>query len=138
MVTVLSYDYETLEDDQAAAHEVMTSDYRKKLRRAVRGDRGERSLDATEVGVEVVASSLVRADGRGPGGGAGLRRPADDQQGTRQPVVYSDQATLTMERVGGEWLVDDVVDQPGRAVAAAGRGPVPSGTDAPESAFRLT
>lgn len=110
-VTVLSYDYETLEDDQAAAHEVMTSDYRKKYDElfAVIEENGPSTQ--TEVDVDVVASSLVRSGEDRVEVLLFVDRPTTNKV-TRQPVVYKDQATLTMERVGDQWLVDDVRTSP--------------------------
>jgi Mce-associated membrane protein len=40
-----------------------------------------------------------------------LDRPTTNKQ-TTEPVVYKDQATVTMQRVDGEWLVDDLVTSP--------------------------
>jgi Mce-associated membrane protein len=40
-----------------------------------------------------------------------VNRPTTNKQ-TRVPVVYKDQVTLTMERVDGEWLVDDMTSSP--------------------------
>ena len=56
-----------------------------------------------------------------------------------EPEVFRNQARLTMQRVDGEWLVDDVVTSPARAVAGRGReAPGVPDADAPESAIRLT
>jgi Mce-associated membrane protein len=40
-----------------------------------------------------------------------VNRPTTNKV-TTEPVVYKDQATLTMELVEGEWLVDDVKTSP--------------------------
>ena len=40
-----------------------------------------------------------------------VNRPTTNKQ-QKQPVVYRDQVTVTMVRVGDSWLVDDLVTSP--------------------------
>lgn len=114
VVAVLSYDHETLAEDREAAHEVMTADYRKEKYDplfAVIEDNAPRT--GTTVGVDVVASSIARVDDEGERVQVllFLDRPTTNKA-TREPVVYKDQATVTMQRVGEEWLVDGLETSP--------------------------
>ena len=40
-----------------------------------------------------------------------VNRPTTNKQ-VKQPVVYKDQVTVTMQKVGDSWLVDDLVTSP--------------------------
>ncbi|WP_432476512.1 J domain-containing protein [Nocardioides sp. GXQ0305] len=111
-VTVLSYDYETLEEDQEAAHELMTSSYRQKYDDLFAAAVKENAPSTqTVVDVDVLASSIVRAGQDRTEVLLFVDRPTTNKV-TREPVVYKDQVTLTMENVDGEWLVDDVETSP--------------------------
>ena len=111
VVTVLSYDYETLEEDQEAAHEVITSDYRKDYDELFAVIEENAPSTRTEVDVDVLASSIVRASDDRTEVLLFVDRPTTNKV-TQQPVVYKDQVTVTMQRVDGEWLVDDVQTSP--------------------------
>lgn len=113
-VDVLSYDHETLEEDREAAHEVITSDYRREKYDplfAVIEDNAPRT--ETTVAVEVVASSIARVDDDGERVQVllFLDRPTTNKV-TEEPVVYKDQATVTMQRVDGSWLLDGLETSP--------------------------
>jgi Mce-associated membrane protein len=113
-VAVLSYDHETLEEDREAAHAVMTSGYRREKYDplfAVIEDNAPRT--GTAVDVDVVASSIARVDDDGERVQVllFLDRPTTNKA-NRKPVVYQDQATVTMQRVDGKWLVDDLRTSP--------------------------
>lgn len=112
VVPLLSYDYRTLEQDKEAAYDVMTSDYRT--------DKYDPLFELIEqyaprtrtvVDVEVLASAVVRAGEDRAEILVFINRPTTNKT-HREPLVYKDQATLTMERSGDEWLVDDVTTSP--------------------------
>lgn len=114
IVPILSYDYRQLAADQAKAHNYMTDGYRQ-------GRDGKKGYDdlfdalkasatstQTVVTTKVISSAIVRAD-------------SDrvqvlvffDQSRTNKasstPAVFQNQATVTMQKVGSRWLVDDIV-----------------------------
>ena len=111
-VPLLSYDYRTLDEDQSAAHDVMTSDYRRDdydpLFEVIRDNA---PASKTVVDVEVIASAVVRAGADRAEILLFLNRPTTNKT-HRKPVVYKDQARLTMQTVGDVWLVDDLKTAP--------------------------
>ncbi len=112
VVPVLSYDYRTLEEDQAAAHDLITSDYQKDdydpLFEAIKDNAP--SLKAV-VEVEVIASAITRSGEDRAEILLFVNRPTTNAQ-TEEPVVYKDQVTLIMEKVDDEWLVDGLKTSP--------------------------
>jgi len=112
IVPVLSYDYRSLEQDQAAAHDYVTSDYQEEYDRFFEGvvaENAERTKAVVDV--QVVASAVVR-------GGVDrseillfLDRPTTNAS-TEDPVVYRDQVRVRMERVDDQWLVDCLITSP--------------------------
>jgi Mce-associated membrane protein len=111
-VPLLSYDYQSLDADREAAHDVITSGYRSRdyddLFEVIRENA---PATQTVVDVEVVASAVVRAGEDRAEILLFVDRPTTNKA-TTEPVVYKDQVTLTMQRVGDEWLVDDLVTSP--------------------------
>jgi Mce-associated membrane protein len=67
----------------------------------------------TVVDVDVVASAVVRSGEDEDRWDILLfvDRPTTNKA-TEEPVVFKDQATLTMQRVDGEWLVDGLQTSP--------------------------
>ena len=112
VVPVLAYDYRTLDEDQDAAHDLITSDYQKNnydpLFEVVRDNAPPLE---TVVEVEVVASAITRAGEDRVEVLLFVNRPTTNAE-TEEPVVYKDQVTLTMEKVDDEWLVDDLRTSP--------------------------
>jgi len=109
---VLSYDYRTLEEDQAAAHDLITSDYREDDYDPLFEVIIENAPPLeTVVEVEVIASSITRAGEDRVEVLLFVNRPTTNAQ-TKEPVVYKDQVTFTMEKVDDEWLVDDLSTSP--------------------------
>jgi Mce-associated membrane protein len=112
VVPLLSYDYQSLDADQQAAHDVITSGYQSRdyddLFELIRDNA---PANQTVVDVEVIASAVVRAGEDRSEILLFVNRPTTNKA-TTEPVVYKDQVTLTMERVGDEWLVDDLKTSP--------------------------
>lgn len=111
-VPVLSYDYRTLEEDQAEAHDLITSDYREDdydpLFEVITDNAPPTE---TVVEVEVIASAITRAGEDRVEVLLFVNRPTTNAE-TEEPVVYKDQVTLTMQKVGEQWLVDDLRTSP--------------------------
>jgi Mce-associated membrane protein len=112
IVPVLSYDYRTLEEDAAAARSYMTSAYQEEKYDPLFEVIAENAPNTqTVVGAQVVDSAVVRTgDGR-VDVLLFVDRPTTNRQ-TEEPVVYKDQVTVTMARVEGQWLVDDLATTP--------------------------
>ncbi len=110
IVPILSYDYRHLDQDRAAAQSYLTSDYKADY------DKTFSLVEANAEAVQpVVVAKLV---------GSGLERSGSDrvkvvlfvdQETTNkqitEPVVYQNYVTVTMQRVDGEWLVDQLDTQ---------------------------
>lgn len=112
VVPVLSYDYRTLEEDRAAAHDLITSDYRADDYDPLFEVISDNAPDLKAVvEVEVIASAVTRAGEDRVEILLFVNRPTTNAQ-TEEPVVYKDQVTLTMEKVDDEWLVDGLRTSP--------------------------
>lgn len=113
IVPVLSYGHETLEDDQARAQGYLTSDYRVDYDKlfAVIAENAPRT--ETTVQAEVVASGIVRSGQDRVDVLVFVDRPTTNRL-TPEPEIYKDQVTVTMQKVGDEWLVDNLVTSPAR------------------------
>ncbi len=112
IVPVLSYDHRTLEEDAAAARSYMTSGYQEEKYDPLFEVIAENAPNTqTVVGAQVVDSAVVRTgDGR-VDVLLFVDRPTTNRQ-SEEPVVYKDQVTVTMARVDGQWLVDDLATTP--------------------------
>jgi Mce-associated membrane protein len=112
VVPILSYNALHLEEDKKAAQAYMTSDYREqsydKMFAVI-----EQNAPGTKtiVRTDVIRSGIVRSGADRVQVLLFLDRPTTNKQ-TTEPIVYHDQATVTMERVDGEWLVDDLISSP--------------------------
>lgn len=112
IVPVLSYDYRRLDEDAAAARSYMTSAYQDdKYDPLFSLIQDNAPGTQTVVGAQVVDSAVVRT-GRGRVDVLiFVDRPTTNKQ-VSEPVVYKDQVTVTMVRVDGQWLVDDLQTTP--------------------------
>ena len=111
IVPVLSYDYKTLDDDQAAAQAAMTSDYRKEYDRSSRWSRRTRPSTGTAITTEVIASGIVRSGEDRVEVLLFVNQPTTNKQ-QKDPVVFKNQVRVTMQLVGDEWLIDDMQTSP--------------------------
>jgi Mce-associated membrane protein len=111
IVPVLSYDAKTLDEDQAAAQAQMTSDYRKKYDELFEAIKDNAPRTGTSVSAEVIASGIVRSGEDRAEILLFVNRPTTNKS-RPQPVVFRDQVTVTMQRVNGDWLVDDLTTSP--------------------------
>ncbi len=112
VVPILSYNALHLEEDKKAAQAYMTSDYREKSYDKMFAVIEQNAPGTkTIVRTDVIRSGIVRSGADRVQVLLFLDRPTTNKQ-TTEPIVYHDQATVTMQRVDGEWLVDDLVSSP--------------------------
>jgi len=111
IVPVLSYDAATLDEDQAAGAAYLTAGYREDYDQLYEVIRANAPEVGTVVTTEVVSSGIVRSGTDRVQVLVFVNRPTTNKQ-QKQPVVYRDQVTVTMVRVGDSWLVDDLVTSP--------------------------
>ena len=111
IVPILSYDYETLDADQQRAQSYLTSDYRSDYDQLFGVISENAPSTQTTVSAEVVGSGIVRSGRDRVQVLVFVDRPTTNKL-TPQPVVYKDQVTVTMQKVGDDWLVDDLLTSP--------------------------
>ncbi|MCY4724956.1 hypothetical protein NYO98_01605 [Nocardioides sp. STR2] len=111
VVPVLSYDYESLEADQREAQALMTGGYREEYDKLFTVLEENAPRTRTRVSASVVASGVVRASDDRVQVLVFVDRPTTNKLHA-EPVVYKDQVTVSMQRVDGEWLVDDLITSP--------------------------
>ena len=111
VVPVLSYDYERLDEDQAAAQALMTGNYREEYDKLFTVLEENAPQTQTRVSASVIASGIVRASEQRVQVLVFVDRPTTNRL-SAEPVVYKDQVTVSMQLVDGEWLVDDLTTSP--------------------------
>ena len=112
VVPVLSYDAQTLEEDQAEAQSYMTSDYRTEYDKLFEAIKDNAPRTGTVVAAEEpLASAIVRSGEDRVEVLLFVNRPTTNKA-RPEPVIFRDQVTVTMQRVGGDWLVDDLTTSP--------------------------
>ena len=112
VVTILAYDYRTMDEDQAAAGALMTPEYREEYDKLFAVVKENAPATKTVVTVEpVVASGIVRSGEDRVQVLVFVNRPTTNAQ-SPEPRVFRDQVTLTMEKVEDDWLVDNLVTDP--------------------------
>lgn len=112
VVTILAYDYRTMEEDQAAAGALMTPEYRKKYDQLFAVLKENAPSVRPVVTVEsVVASGIVRSGQDRVQVLVFVNRPTTNAQ-SKEPRTFRDQVTLTMAKVGEDWLVDNMITDP--------------------------
>jgi Mce-associated membrane protein len=107
VVPVLSYDYRTLEDDQAEAKTYLTDEYAQEYERffaAAVETNAPRTQ--TVVRVRVLESAVVRTGKDRVDVLLFVNRPTINKQ---RRVEYRDQVTMRMLDVDGTWLVDCLI-----------------------------
>jgi Mce-associated membrane protein len=111
IVPVLSYDYENLEADQKRAASYLTADYRKDYDQLFGVIADNAPSTQTKVTAEVIASGIVRSGEDRVDVLVFVDRPTTNKL-TPEPVTYKDQVTVTMQKVGEDWLIDNLVTSP--------------------------
>jgi Mce-associated membrane protein len=107
VVPILSYDAHHIEDSRTAAEQYLTSGYREKYDDVFNGIvRKNAPATGTVTTAKLVRSSIVRASDDATRVEVFV---LVDQTRTnkldKRPVVFKDWVTITMEKVGGDWLV---------------------------------
>lgn len=104
---ILSYDHESFDEDQAAALDLMTPDFRSQYEPTVSeireaALRQERTQESRAVGVSVLSatSETVRA--------LLFVNSVSSTEGDDAQEITQNRVTVTMVRQDGDWLVDDV------------------------------
>jgi Mce-associated membrane protein len=111
IVPVLSYNAAHLAEDQQTADGYLTADYRKKYDQLFEVIKQNAPRTKTVVTAQVVASGIVRSGDDRVSVLVFVNRPTTNKQ-VKTPVVYKDQVTVTMQKVGNDWLIDDLVTSP--------------------------
>ena len=109
VVPVLSYDYRTLAAGQRSADSHLTDAYRKKYDAIFdKTIKAPAASTQTVVTAKVVDAGVVRVDADRVQVLVFVDRTRVNKTSTT-PTPFQDQVTVTMEHVGGRWLVDDMV-----------------------------
>lgn len=111
IVPVLSYDHQTLEADQKRAVAYLTGDYREDYDQLFGVIADNAPSTETTVTAEVVASGIVRSGEERVDVLVFVDRPTVNKL-SPQPITYKDQVTVTMQKVGEDWLIDNLVTSP--------------------------
>lgn len=111
IVPILSYDVNNLDESQAAAQSYMTTDYQAKYDKLFAVIRENAPDTQTVVTADVLVSGIVRSGSNRVDILLFVDRPTTNKL-QKTPMVYKDQVTVTMEKVGGDWLVDDLITTP--------------------------
>lgn len=111
IVPILSYDANNLDEGQAAAQSYMTTDYQEKYDQLFAVIRENAPTTETVVTAQVLVSGIVRSGTNRVDVLIFVDRPTTDKL-QKTPEVYKDQVTVTMEKVGNDWLVDDLTTSP--------------------------
>lgn len=105
VTTILAYDYRHLDADQKAADALMTPAYQKKYDPLFSQIAANAPDLKAVVTAQVVASGIVRSGEDRVQVLVFVNRPTSRADGSQ---LYRDQVVMTMDRTGGDWLVDDM------------------------------
>lgn len=106
IVPILSYDARALDRSEAAATAAMTSSEQEQYRRLFAVIRQNAPRTQTVVRAQYVASGVVRTGTDQVDVLVFVNQRTTNRTHPKVPVVYKSQVTVTMVRVGGQWLVD--------------------------------
>ncbi len=106
IVPILSYDARSLDRSEAQATAVMTSSEQEQYRRLFAVIRQNAPRTGTVVRAQYVASGVVRTGTDQVDVLVFVNQRTTNHQHPKVPVVYKSQVTVTMAKVGGQWLVD--------------------------------
>jgi len=106
IVPILSYDARALDRSEAQATAVMTSSEQAQYRKLFAVIRQNAPRTATVVRAQYVASGVVRTGTDQVDVLVFVNQRTTNRAHPKVPVVYKSQVTMSMVRVGGQWLVD--------------------------------
>lgn len=105
VVPILSYDARNIEESQAAAQQYLTGSYREDYDQLFDGIIAQNAPSTgTVLEAELVRSSIVRADEDRVEVFVLVNQTRTNKE-SREPQVYKNWVTITMEKVDGDWLV---------------------------------
>lgn len=108
VVPVLSYDAAHIDESQAAAQPYLTGDYRKEYDKLFDGIIAQNAPSTgTVLTAKLVRSSVVRASDDRVQIFLLVNQTRTNKKFTK-PQLYKNWVTVTMEKVGGDWLVADM------------------------------
>jgi Mce-associated membrane protein len=108
IVPLLSYDAKHLDQGSAAAQPYMTANEKQQYDKIFAVIRQNAPRTGTVVQAKYLASGIVRSGTDRVGVLVFVNQSTRNKQHPKVPVVYKFQVTVTMARVGGQWLVDDL------------------------------
>jgi Mce-associated membrane protein len=111
IVPVLSYDYRRLDADQKRAEGYLTDSYRKSYDKLFAMIKQNAPRTQTVITTKVVDSGIVRVDGDRVQVLLFVDRPTTNKA-SATAIPYQDQVTATMQRVGDDWRIADLVTTP--------------------------
>lgn len=108
IVPLLSYDAHRLDQSESAAEPFLTSSYEQQYQKLFAVIRQNAPRTGTVVRARYVASGIVRSGTDRVDVLVFVDQATRNKQHPQVPVVYKNQVTVTMAKVGGQWLVDDL------------------------------
>jgi Mce-associated membrane protein len=108
IVPLLSYDAKHLDQSAAAARPYLTSSYEQQYDKLFAVIQENAPRTGTVVRAQYVASGIVRSGTDRVDVLVFVDQATRNKQHPKVPVVYKNQVTVTMAKVGGQWLVDDL------------------------------
>lgn len=108
IVPLLSYDARHLDRSAADAHPYLTSSYRQQYDKLFAVIRQNAPRTGTVVQAKYLASGIVRSGTDRVDVLVFVDQATRNKQHPKTPVDYKNQVTMTMAKVGGRWLVDDL------------------------------
>lgn len=113
VVPLLSYDAKHLDQSQATATPYMTDNERAQYDKLFAVIRQNAPRTGTVVKAKYLASGIVRSGTDRVDVLVFVNQVTTNKQHPEQPVVYKNQVTVTMAKVGGDWLVDNLTTNSG-------------------------
>jgi Mce-associated membrane protein len=108
IVPLLSYDAHHLDRSAAAARPYLSSSYRQEYDKLFAVIRQNAPRTGTVVQAKYLASGIVRSGTDRVDVLVFVDQATRNKQHPKSPVDYKNQVTVTMAKVGGQWLVDDL------------------------------
>jgi Mce-associated membrane protein len=108
IVPLLSYDAHHLDQSAAAARPFLTPSYQQQYDKLFAVIRQNAPRTGTVVRAKYVASGVVRSGTDRVDVLVFVDQATRNKQHPKVPIVYKNQVTVTMAKVGGQWLVDDL------------------------------
>ena len=108
VVPLLSYDAKDLDRSQAQATPYLTDSERQQYDKLFAVIRQNAPHTGTVVRARYLASGIVRTGTDRVDVLVFVNQVTTNKQHPKDPVVYKNQVTMTMAKVGGQWLVDNL------------------------------